>query len=339
MDATPPLVRWLAQHAGLDDAWLGDRLGGGNSNVTQLIHHRGGRAVLRRPPDHAISASAASGIRREYQMLAAVHGHAPVPRPLAFCDDASLLGVVFAVIEHVDGVAISTALPPAYPAGATTLDTIGNELVDALATVHTLDWQTLGVEPPSAPQDYVAKQIRRWLAARAADSVRELPLISEVAHWLESHLPPPPPAVMHGDYHLDNTLFRRDAPRLTTVIDWELSTVGNPYADVALMLAFWGRRPVDPPGFSFVQKVSRDVADCVDRDALARRWSRRTGLPLDDFEVYRVFALWRLASIVEGAYVQFRRGAVADDYSRRLEHDVPALLEEAARVARIGTGA
>jgi aminoglycoside phosphotransferase (APT) family kinase protein len=88
-----------------------------------------------------------------------------------------------------------------------------------------------------------------------------------------------------------------------------------------------------------VQKVTRDAEHCVDRDVLALRWSRRTGLALDDFEFDRVFALWRLAAIVEGAYVLFRHGKVADDYSRRLEHDVPALLEEAACVARLRTGA
>jgi aminoglycoside phosphotransferase (APT) family kinase protein len=340
MDAGPGVSDWLAEHAGLHEARLGERLGGGNSNVTQLIHHRDGLAVLRRPPDNAISASAASGVRREYRMLAALHGHAPVPRPLGFCEDPSVLGAAFGVVEHVDGVAISTTLPPAYAPGASTLQAIGEELVDALAIVHTVDWRALGIEPPDAPQDYVAKQLRRWLKARATDSVRDLPLIAEVGGWLAAHLPPPPPpCVMHGDFHLDNTLFRRDVPRLAAVIDWELASIGNPYADLALMLAFWGPRVVEPPGFGFVQKVTRDAEHCVDRDVLALRWSRRTGLALDDFEFYRVFALWRLAAIVEGAYVLFRHGKVADDYSRRLEHDVPALLEEAACVARLRTGA
>lgn len=340
MDAASPLSRWLAENAGLHDARIGERLGGGNSNVTRLIHHRDGLAVLRSPPENAISASAASGVRREYQMLAALHGHAPVPRPLAFCEDPSVLGTAFGVVEHVDGVAISTTLPAAYPPGPATLRALGEELVDALAAVHTVDWRALGIEPPNAPEDYVAKQIRRWLKARAADSVRELPLVAELGAWLEARLPPPPPpTVMHGDFHLDNTLFRREVPRLAAVIDWELASIGNPYADLALMLAFWGSRAVEPPGFAFVQRVTRDTIAGVDRETLALRWSRRTGLGLDDFGFYRVFALWRLASIVEGAYVLFRRGKVADDYSRRLEHDVPALLEEAAIVARLGSGA
>ncbi len=334
MDASSRLGRWLEEHLGLQQAELGDRLGGGNSNVTQLIRHRDGLAVLRRPPDNAISASAASGVRREFQMLAALHGHAPVPRALGFCDDTSVLGAPFAIVQHVDGVAISTALPPAYPPTAQTLGSLGEELIDAIATVHTLDWRALGLEPPNAPQDYVAKQIHRWLKARAAESVRELPLITEIGTWLQAHLPPPPPpTVMHGDFHLDNTLFRRDAPHLAVIIDWELASIGNPYADLALVLAFWGQRSIEPPGFAFVQKVTRDASACIHRDALALRWSRRTGLPLDDFAFYRVFALWRLAAIVEGAHVLFRHGKVTDDYSRKLEYDVPALLQEAAIIA------
>ncbi len=340
MSATLTLTDWLAAHIGLHDARLGDRLSGGNSNVTQLIRHRDGLAVLRRPPDNAISSSAASGVRREYQMMKALHGHAPVPQALGFCEDTAVLGVPFAVIAHVDGVSISTKLPPAYPGDAPTLQAMGEELVDALATLHTLDWRALGVEPPNAPQDYVAKQIHRWLKARAAESVRELPLITELGDWLQSRLPPPPPAtVMHGDYHLDNTLFRRDTPRLAAIIDWELASIGNPYADLALLLAFWGPRQGDPPGFAFVQQVTREHPGCINRDALALRWSRRTGLGIEDFEFYRVFALWRLAAIVEGAYVLFRHGKVADDYSRKLEYDVPALLEEAAQLARLRTGA
>ena len=339
METPPHFTRWLADRAGLHDARLAARLGGGNSNVTQLIEHRDGRAVLRRPPDNAISASAASGVRREFQMLRALHGHARVPRALAFCDDASVLGVPFAVVEHVDGVALSTTLPPAYPPGAATLAQLGEELVDALATVHTLDWGALGIEPPNAPQDYVSKQIQRWLKARAAESVRELPLIDMLGRWLQAHLPPPPPpTVMHGDFHLDNTLFGREAPRLAVIIDWELASIGNPYADLALMLAFWGPRSVEPPGFAFVQQLTR-TPGCIDRDALAQRWSRRTGLALDDLPFYRVFALWRLAAIVEGAYILFRQGKVSDDYSRRLEYDVPALLDEAAQLAGPGVRA
>jgi aminoglycoside phosphotransferase (APT) family kinase protein len=331
MDADARLAAWLADHVGLDDAVPGRRLGGGNSNVTQLITHRGGQAVLRRPPDNAISASAANGVRREHRMLQALAGHARVPRPLGFCDDASIIGQPFLVVEFVDGVAITAELPGAYARDAATLDRIGEELVDGIATVHSLDWRVLGLEGPADPAAYVRKQVERWLKVRSEDAVRELPLVEEIGRWLLARLPAAPrAAVMHGDFHLDNTLFRRDAPALAAIIDWELATIGDPLSDLGLLLAFWGPRQVDPPGFSFVQAVTRGVPGLVTREALAARWSRATGIDAGGLDYYLVFAFWRLASIVEGAYVLYRRGLVADAYSRNLEHDVPALLLESA---------
>jgi aminoglycoside phosphotransferase (APT) family kinase protein len=331
MDADARLAAWLADHLGLEEVVPGRRLGGGNSNVTQLLEHRGGQAVLRRPPDNAISASAANGVRREFRMLQALSGHARVPRPLGFCDDTSIIGQPFAIVEFVDGVAITGELPAAYASDAATLDRIGEELIDGIATVHALDWRALGLESRSEPTAYVRKQIERWLKVRAEDSVRELPLVEEVGRWLLARLPAAPrAAVMHGDFHLDNTLFRRDAPALAAIIDWELATVGDPLTDLGLMLAFWGPRQVDPPGFAFVQHVTRGVPGLVTREILAARWSRATGIDADELDYYLVFALWRLAAIVEGAYVLYRRGLVTDAYSRNLEHDVPALLLEAA---------
>lgn len=324
---------WVAEHAGLSGARLGARLGGGNSNVTQLVECDAGRAILRRPPDNAISASAANGVRREYRVLRALAGHAPVPRALALCDDATLLGQPFILTGFVPGTAITTTLPATYTPGGATLQAIGESLVDGLACVHNVDWTTTGLEA-SAPHDYVPRQVERFLKARATDRVRELPQLEAVGRWLLDHLPAERHArIIHGDYHLDNTLFDPATPRLAAIIDWELSTVGDPLADLALMLAFWGPRQVDPPGFSFVQSVSRD-APTVTREALAARWSAATGIGIGRLDYYLVFALWRLAAIVEGAFVLFRHGKVADDYSRKLEYDVPALLDEAAALVR-----
>jgi aminoglycoside phosphotransferase (APT) family kinase protein len=112
-----------------------------------------------------------------------------------------------------------------------------------------------------------------------------------------------------------------------------LCTVGDPLADLALMLMFWGPRTLDPPGFAFVQAVTRRQ-DVIGREALAARWSATTGIAIDDLDYYLCFAFWRLAAIVEGAYVLYRKGLVADAYSRNLEYDVPALLAEAAQ--RVG---
>ncbi|MFM7272701.1 MAG: phosphotransferase family protein [Gammaproteobacteria bacterium] len=328
------LSAWLATHLGLEGVVTGARLGGGNSNVTQLLDYPGGRLVLRRPPDAALSASAANGVRREHRMLEALHGRARVPRALGFCDDSSVIGQPFLVVEHVDAVSITNELPASYAREPATMQSLGEELVEAIAAVHALDWRELGIEAPAGADAYVPKQIERWRKARAAESVRELPLVEEVGQWLLDELPAERPvAVTHGDFHLDNTLFSRTEPSLACIIDWELATVGDPLTDLGLMLAFWGPRHVEMPGFDFVQQVTRQGVSAPSRADLAARWSSASGIPADDVDYYIVFALWRLASIVEGAWVLNRKGLVDSDYSRRLEHDVPSMLQEAAIIA------
>jgi len=328
---------WAAAQLGVVGARLGARLGGGNSNVTQLVEHEGGTLVMRRPPDNAISASAANGVRREHRMLAALAGRAAVPAALGFCDDATVIGQPFLLVERVDGVSITTELPAAYPRDAATLRTLGEQLVDGIAAVHALDPAAIGLEVPAGASAFLDKQIERWLAARAAESVRPLPQLHALGGWLRERLPRARAVrVVHGDFHLDNTLFRRDRPQLAAIIDWELATVGDPLADLGLMLAFWGPRQVESPGFDFVQQVTRQGVAAPTREALAERWSRATGIAIESLDYYVVFALWRLAAIVEGAWVLHARGLVDSDYSRRLERDVPALLEEAAVIARLG---
>jgi aminoglycoside phosphotransferase (APT) family kinase protein len=332
--AAAGLARWFEQSLGMEDAVVERRLGGGNSNITELVTHSHGKVVLRRPPDAAISSSAANGVRREYRVLSALAGRARVPAPIAFCEDAAILGQPFLVVEYVEGVAISTELPTGYPRDGDTLTRIGEELIDAIGAIHALDCRDLGLEMPRSEATYVSRQIERWMHARETDAVRELPLLAKTGRWLLAHCPPVAPvALIHGDFHLDNSLFQRDAPRLAAIIDWELATIGDPLADLGLALAFWGPRPVEKIGFSFVQQVTRDVPGVVSRESLAERWSKTTGIPADDLDYYRVFALWRLAAIVEGAFVLYRKGLVADAYSRNLEHDVPSLLAEAAQIA------
>jgi aminoglycoside phosphotransferase (APT) family kinase protein len=266
-------------------------------------------------------------------MLAALEGHARVPRALGFCEDASVLGQPFAVVEFVAGTSITTALPAAYSGDAGTLRSLGHELIDGIATVHALDWRALPLDPPRDADGFLQRQIERWLKARAAEGVRELPLLEQVGRWLLDERPAAAPArVVHGDYHLDNTLFRPERPALAAIIDWELATIGDPLTDLGLLLMFWGPRPIDPPAFLAIQQVTR-VPGAPSRRELAERWSRATGIGIERLDYYLCFAFWRLAAIVEGAYVLYRKGLVDDAYARGLEHDVPRLLHEAAIAA------
>lgn len=330
----PALFAWVQEHCGLELTQPPQRLSGGNANVTERLCHRDGAIILRRPPDAAISESAASGIRREFAMLSALASHAPVPTPLAFCDDTSVIGQAFALVECIDGVAITQTLPAAYTEAPQCLQHIGEQLIDGLASVHRVNWESVGIRRPrNDPQTYLATQIQRWRDRRHAVGVRTLPQVEPLAVWLAKHMPTQQPvAVLHGDFHLDNTLFDTAKPKLAAIIDWELATVGNPLSDLGLCLAFWGPRAIEPPGFAFVQAVTRPDPG-TSREQLAARWSEQTGIDSSALDYYRVFALWRLACIVEDAFVLYSQGKVDSSYARGLSYDVPAMLREAATIA------
>lgn len=329
---------WASAALGASEARLGEALGGGNANVTRLAVIDGTRMVLRHPPVHTVSDRAAAGIRREYDLMCAVAGRAPVPAPVAFCDDPAVLGAPFLLGSFIDGTAITDTLPPAYAGDAACVRHIGEELVDALAAVHRIEWRGRLPGGFGRPEGFTRRQIERWLAVRRKDAVRDLPLLEQLGQWLLDHLPEDEPAtIIHCDYHLDNTLFARSDPRLLAIVDWEMATVGPPLVDLGLLTMFWNRADGQARGFPAIQAVS-NRADAPSGDDLARRWSAATGFPITELAYYQTFAFWRLAAIVEGAHVLFERGLVDTPYARGLVRDVPALLAAAARVAGIDAG-
>lgn len=331
--STSGFARWLEEEAGIADARIVRRLTGGNANVTSLVDTASGPMVLRHPPADTVSDLAGAGIEREYRVIAAIAGRAPVAEPVLFCDDRSVLGAPFSLTRFVRGVAITETLPPAYPDTVATRDAIGHALIDALASVHAIEPVPAGLGDAAKAPGFVARQIERWRAVRSASSVRELPLIETLGAWLAANVPAPGAVrIVHCDYHLDNVLMDVDEPRVEAILDWEMATIADPLVDVGLVTALWNRDETLPLGFDFVQRIS-NVSGVIGGQELARRWARATGLSIAHLGFFKVFALWRLAAIVEGAFVLYRQGQVDGAYERGLEHDVPALLDAARRIA------
>jgi aminoglycoside phosphotransferase (APT) family kinase protein len=253
---------------------------------------------------------------------------------LGWCDDNEVIGRPFLVQEWIDGVAITDAMPAAYSESIDGINRLGESLVDNLAELHGVPTDLEALQKLGRPDGFVERQIERWLSVRKEHGVRDLPELFALGEWLGRNVPPPSaPAVIHGDYHLDNTLASKDHPEILAIIDWELATVGDCYLDVALMLMFWGDyRTQDPPAFSALQAVSRR-SGVLSRRELAGRWAEKLGRPLHHMNFYMAFAFWRLAAIIEGAYGLHIAGKLDSDYARGLEHDVPALLAEAQSAA------
>ena len=334
-DATSSVANWLRDSLDWQQPEFVSALSGGNSNLTWQFRDGDRACVVRTPPANDISPTSARGIQREAQILRAIEAY-PVRAPavIAWCDDASVIGRPFLVQEWVDGVALTNTLPEAYPDNAESVNRLGCDLIDQLVILHSVPSDLPALAKLGRPENFVERQIERWLGVRREHAVRDLPQLFAVGEWLGRHIPSPaPPAVIHGDYHLDNTLAARDNPEILAIIDWELATVGDPYMDVALMLMFWGDyRTQEPPAFSNLQSLSRRVG-VVSRRELAGRWAEGLGRPLNHMNFYMALAFWRLAAIIEGAYGLHVAGKLDSEYARGLEYDVPALLAEAERAA------
>lgn len=322
------LADWLRVNADLHDVRMGEALGGGNSNVTRLIVAREGKFVLRHPPASTISDNAAAGISREFAAISALAGQAPVPQPVAYCSDAEVIGQPFAVARFVEGVAITSSFPHAY--GGDAAKAIGRSLMETLGAIHRVDCSQLLGRGFGKPEGFAKRQVERWLKVRADKAVRELPLLDEIGAWLLGSVPPAgEAAIIHCDFHLDNCLSAPDRPEVRAVIDWEMAALGDPLVDVGLCLFFWKRDASRPLGFAFVQAVSNGP-DAPDRAELADIWSQASGRDHAALAWHMIFSAWRLAAIVEGAWILQVEGRVSSDYARGLEHDVPNLLREAA---------
>lgn len=336
VDAERRLQAWLEEATGRSGIVLGPTLAGGNSNVTRLIETREGRLVLRHPPVEVISDKAAAGIEREYRVISALAGRAPVPTAVAWCSDPSVIGQPFAVTEWVEGVALTETLPGGWPDTDETVNALGLTMVEGLARVHAVDWREVLAADFARPEGFVQRQVDRWLKVRAADRVRDLPLLEDIGGWLLANQPASLRAgVIHCDFHLDNCLVAPDRPELRVILDWEMATLGDPLVDLGLCLFFWQRDPAGEIGFPFVQGLTNRPGVLPAR-ALAERWSAVTGLGHEAIDYYIVFAAWRLAAIVEGAWVLQTQGKVDTAYARGLERDVPALLREAAAILEKG---
>jgi aminoglycoside phosphotransferase (APT) family kinase protein len=331
------LAAWLAD--ALDDPgpFTLTRLSGGNSNETLLLESPAARRVMRRPPAAAIDPGA-HDMPREHRVLAALHGAgAPVPRPLALCDDLSVAPAWFLVMEMVDGHAINDRLPSAYPPGAETVRAIGEATVDALATVHRVDWQAAGLGDFGRPDGFLERQVPRWRKQYERHQTRDIPMFDTVAEWLATHRPPGgAPAVLHSDFRIDNCLMDPARPdRVAAIIDWEMATIGDPLLDLGSFLGFWGDDRPDALAMPLLQGATR-IPGAPSRAELAERYAAATGRSVEHLDYYMALAFWKLGTIIEGAYAQHVAGRLnSPQYARDLEPGVPALFAEAARFAGI----
>ena len=309
----------------------------GHSNETFFVRVGGRRFVLRRPPRGAFLPTA-HDVGREYRVLSALaETSVRAPRPILMCDDVSVIGAPFYLMERVEGAVIRNALPDGFEEDIGCRQGIGEELVDALVELHAVDWRAVGLDGFGKPAGYLERQLRRWTGQLALTEPLTRPLddLHRVGRWLEEHIPPGGEVtVVHGDYKLDNAAYRRDPPaRLVAILDWEMSTLGDPLADVGWMLSFW-RDSTDPRTSILDDQTVTTLEGFQPREDLRARYEARSGRRTGDLAFYMALAVWKLAILLEGSYARHLAGVTDDPFFAGLEAGVPALAAMALSLTR-----
>ncbi len=333
----PRLARYLAERLPGDDAPLTvEKHQAGFSNETFYVTRGAERWVLRRPP-RGVFLPTAHDVLREYRVLSGLQGRGVrVPRVVLACEDPDVIGAPFYLMERVDGVVIREELPPALDTPAERRR-ISEELIDALAELHAVDYVACGLEGLGRPQGYLERQLRRWQGQLdlTLQRTRPLPGIAEVGDWLRAHLPESgPPAIVHGDYKLDNVMFAAQAPaRLIAIFDWEMATLGDPLADLGWLLSYWGETglPVEQmtPGSNL---LTATLPGFLTREEMIARYEARTGRSMRHISFYLCLAVWKLAIILEGLYAHYLEGTASNPRAAEFEWRVPQQIERMHRI-------
>ncbi|MEU9047092.1 MULTISPECIES: phosphotransferase family protein [unclassified Kitasatospora] len=280
-----------------------DLIEGGRSNLTYVLSDGASRWVLRRPPLGHVLATA-HDMGREYRVMSALRGTGvPVPRMLLIDHTEDVLGASWYLMEHVTGTAHRDAAPLAA-LGELRVHALGRRLVDTLAALHRIDPTQVGLEDFGHPDGYLERQLRRWSKQLAASRSRELPEMDRLHALLAERLPvSPAPALVHGDYRLDNVLVDED-DTIAAVLDWEMSTLGDPLTDIGLLVMYTELAGV---GGGIIPSAMT-APGFPKPDEIVSRYAEATGREAADLDWYVAFASFKLAAVAEGIHFRFQQG-------------------------------
>ena len=308
----------------------------GASNLTYFVSFNGTEMVLRRPPVGNLLPTA-HDVLREYRFIDALYEHVRVPEPIHACDDISIIGAPFYLMRRVDGEIMRDAIPASCDSESGRV-AFGEEMINALVELHSVEWQSTTLQ--GRPDGYLSRQLRRWSGqwALTRSASRSLDGLDKAAVWLADNLPPENIAtVVHGDYKPDNVIFSGTSPDLIAVLDWEMATIGDPFADVGWLLSYWGD-PDDPmPVPDYIPSgypVPRITAGegFADHETLLALYEKKSGRSIENIDFYIVFSVFKLAVILEGLYMQYLDKTAVNPKNARYEWEVPMLVDRLQRL-------
>ncbi len=299
---------------GADQSLIVRQFGGGAANLTYELDYGDHVYVLRRPPLGPL-APRSHDMAREHQVLSRLHeSYPPAPRSFLLCEDESVIGAMFLLMERRYGVVVRRRMPVAYGSIQGASLQMGEALVDGLARLHAVDFSALGLHELGKPAGFIERQVGGWFGRWEKAKAEEVPAMEAVHRWLAGHLPPEgTPALIHNDYKLDNSMFATDDPgRLVAVFDWDMATLGDPLSDLGALLAYWIDED-DPEEVRAFSPMPHDATGFPSRTELIERYAGASGRDVSSIRFYHVLGLYRLAVILAQIHIRWLRGQTRDE--------------------------
>jgi aminoglycoside phosphotransferase (APT) family kinase protein len=309
----------------------------GHSNLTYSVQLGPREMVLRRPP-FGSKVKTAHDMSREFRVLSKLRAnYPPAPKVVLFCDDASVLGAPFYLMEPIHGVILRRDVPPSLDFSPRVARRLSESFLDNLALLHSLDYNAIGLADLGKPQGYLERQVRGWIERYHGSRTHDLPEVATLSDWIQRHMPASSgAAIIHNDYKYDNVVLdSNDITRIVGVLDWEMCTVGDPLTDLGSAIAYWADA-TDPPEILETRWGPTTHPGSLTREQLVQRYALKTGHDVSDMAFYLVFARFKIAVIVQQIYFRYHQGLTHDERFATMPRRIALLLRAALRTAETG---
>lgn len=328
------LSRWLdGKIEGAERGLSVEQFPSGHSNLTYLIRIANQEYVLRRGPLGPV-APKAHDMAREFRVLQLVHPHFPeAPNVLYLCEDTSVLGGAFFLMERRRGLILRERIPPELASRPDYPKQVSETFIDCLVKLHGVDISKTGLIAFGKPEGFLERQVEGWTDRWNRAQTDEMPAMERVTRWLDDRRPDSTaPTLLHNDYKLDNVMIRSDLDRIEAVLDWEMATVGDPLADLGLTLCYWAW--ADAPQLRAHEALLTTQPGWYTREQFIQRYAERSGRDVSRIGYYEVLGVFKLAVILQQIYYRFRRGQTRDMRFQDFDKRVRGLVELADSLTR-----